>query len=198
MILQMNIFDDAIVTISEDDEYDIIRLNDRLSVRARVVGDDHVSAGETVVISTSIESLENDDVEDVAIAASIQELAVRDTEGPFDVEDEEVQLSKKSFDVFKEIFRAEVFYPTEQYNKPVVLLGHSMGSFISLVFIEKFGDDVSWEKRSEKHRYVYFTGSKKQKKEMRKALKYPILPYPKGESKRYDTSATFPKQVQMF
>ena len=49
-----------------------------------------------------------------------------------------------------------------------------------------------------KHRYVYFLGSKKQKKEMLKALNYPILPYPKGESKRYDTSATFPKQVQMF
>jgi len=53
-------------------------------------------------------------------------------------------------------------------------------------------------KSSIKHRYFYFLGSKKQKKEMLKALNYPILPYPKGESKRYDTSATFPKQVQMF
>jgi len=49
-----------------------------------------------------------------------------------------------------------------------------------------------------KHRYFYFLGSKKQVKEMKAALNYPILPYPKGESKRYDTSATFPKQVQMF
>jgi len=49
-----------------------------------------------------------------------------------------------------------------------------------------------------KHRYIYFTGSKKQKKEMLKALRYPVLPYPKGKSKRYDASAEFPKQVQMF
>lgn len=35
-----------------------------------------------------------------------------------DVEDEEVKLSKKSFDAFKKIFRAETFSTTEQYNKP--------------------------------------------------------------------------------
>lgn len=33
--------------------------------------------------------------------------------------------------------------------------------------------------RTAKHRYVFFVGDKKQKKEMLKALKYPILPYPK-------------------
>jgi len=52
--------------------------------------------------------------------------------------------------------------------------------------------------RSSKHRYIYFIGSKKQKKEMLKALNYPILPYPKGESKRYDASAEFPTQIRMF
>lgn len=53
--------------------------------------------------------------------------------------------------------------------------------------------------RPRKHRYVYFLGSKKQKKEMFKALKYPILPYPKGESKRYDTNdkPEFLKQVRL-
>ena len=55
-----------------------------------------------------------------------------------------------------------------------------------------------WDDAKPKNRYHYFIGSKKQKKEMLKALRYPILPYPKGESKRYDTSAEFPKQVQMF
>jgi len=45
------------------------------------------------------------------------------------------------------------------------------------------------KKRTSKHRYVYFcAGYRKQKKEMLAALKYPILPYPKGESKRYDAS----------
>ena len=49
-----------------------------------------------------------------------------------------------------------------------------------------------------KHRYVYFLGNKKQKQAMCNALKYPILPYPKGESKRYDASAEFHKQVRLF
>ena len=30
-----------------------------------------------------------------------------------------------------------------------------------------------------KHRYVYFLGSKKQRKELRQALRWPVLPYPK-------------------
>lgn len=34
-----------------------------------------------------------------------------------DVKDEEVEISKKSFDIFKDTFRAETFYLTEQYNK---------------------------------------------------------------------------------
>lgn len=36
--------------------------------------------------------------------------------------------------------------------------------------------------RSKKHRYVYFLGSKSQRKELRKALKWPVLPYPKRET----------------
>lgn len=39
-----------------------------------------------------------------------------------------------------------------------------------------------------KHRYFYFLGSKKQKKEMLAKLPFDILPYPKGENKRYDAS----------
>ena len=39
--------------------------------------------------------------------------------------------------------------------------------------------------RSRKHRYVTFTG--KDKKTMRSLLLYPVLPYPKGETHRYDT-----------
>ncbi|GFO73603.1 hypothetical protein BJAS_P4503 [Bathymodiolus japonicus methanotrophic gill symbiont] len=38
-----------------------------------------------------------------------------------DIDDKEVKLSKKSFDIFKEIFRAETFSPAEQYNKPEIL-----------------------------------------------------------------------------
>ena len=42
--------------------------------------------------------------------------------------------------------------------------------------------------RSRKHRYIYFLGSKKQIKEMKSKLKYPIYPYPKGDNVRYDAS----------
>ena len=31
-----------------------------------------------------------------------------------------------------------------------------------------------------KHRYVYFLGNKRQRKQLRQALKWPVLPYPKG------------------
>lgn len=44
------------------------------------------------------------------------------------------------------------------------------------------------EKTQGKARYYFFIGSKKEKKEMLRALRYPILPYPKGENKRYDAS----------
>lgn len=42
--------------------------------------------------------------------------------------------------------------------------------------------------RSAKHRYVYFIGTKPQKKAIRGSLKYPICPYPKGDNQRYDAS----------
>ena len=41
---------------------------------------------------------------------------------------------------------------------------------------------------SGKHRYYYFHGNKKDKRAMRKMLRYPILPYPKGANKRYDAT----------
>lgn len=42
--------------------------------------------------------------------------------------------------------------------------------------------------RTQKHRYIYIVAeSKKKKKEMLQLLNYPILPYPKGDSRHYDT-----------
>lgn len=41
--------------------------------------------------------------------------------------------------------------------------------------------------RPQKHRYIYFLGNKKQKKEMLSKLNYDVLPYPKGDNKRYKT-----------
>lgn len=37
-----------------------------------------------------------------------------------------------------------------------------------------------------KHRYVFLVGNKREKREMMRRFSWPILPYPKGESRRYD------------
>ena len=52
--------------------------------------------------------------------------------------------------------------------------------------------------RPRKHRYVYFIGSKKQKKNWLKNLKYKIYSYPKGENKRYDCNYKPLIQTQIF
>ena len=47
--------------------------------------------------------------------------------------------------------------------------------------------DDCYVERSPKHRYVYFcTGSKSTRKRWTEALRYPILPYPKGDNSNYE------------
>lgn len=55
---------------------------------------------------------------------------------------------------------------------------------------DTYGDDFYLEERSRKHRYIYFVGC-----DLRSVLSYPVLPYPKGESKRYDSGKEVPKQL---
>lgn len=45
----------------------------------------------------------------------------------------------------------------------------------------RYGADFYLADRSRKHRYVYFTGSKRERKEMLAALRYPVEPYPKAD-----------------
>ena len=52
--------------------------------------------------------------------------------------------------------------------------------------------------RSSKHRYVNFTGSKKQRKNFFKSLKYKIYNYPKVKNKRYDATYTPNTQGRFF
>jgi len=47
---------------------------------------------------------------------------------------------------------------------------------------DKYGDDFYLAPRSRKHRYLFIIGSKTYKKKVKKALKYLIVPYPKGEN----------------
>jgi hypothetical protein len=50
--------------------------------------------------------------------------------------------------------------------------------------------------RPQKHRYIYFIGSKKWKKMMqRDKMKYPAKPYPKGDTQRYE--ADYQPETQM-
>ena len=52
--------------------------------------------------------------------------------------------------------------------------------------------------RSAKHRYVYFHGTKNDKKCLKSSLKYPVEPYPKGEIKRYDSGNAVQTQQLLF
>ena len=60
------------------------------------------------------------------------------------------------------------------------------------------GDIMDRVDRSSKHRYVYFVGDKKQKSMLQNQLRYEIMPYPKGNTKRYDASANVSIQNLLF
>ena len=60
-----------------------------------------------------------------------------------------------------------------------------------------FGDSDIRVNRSAKHRYIFFHGTKNDKKILRSKLKYEVLPYPKGETNRYDITHKPSTQVIM-
>lgn len=45
--------------------------------------------------------------------------------------------------------------------------------------LEKFGDRVYFVERARKHRYIYFSATKKRRKELLEKLRYPVMQYPK-------------------
>lgn len=53
---------------------------------------------------------------------------------------------------------------------------------------QKYGDKLYQVQREPKHRYIYFLGSKTQKKLFKKYARFTEKPYPKGDNKRYDAS----------
>jgi hypothetical protein len=61
-----------------------------------------------------------------------------------------------------------------------------------------FGDSQNRVNRSAKHRYVFFVGNKYQKNLLLQQLNYQIEPYPKGESKKYDSGSTVKTQQLLF
>lgn len=57
--------------------------------------------------------------------------------------------------------------------------------------------EYAYRDRPQKHRYVFFTGSKKQNRKWRSELKYEIFPYPKGPNSRYDINPIY-SQSRLF
>jgi len=62
---------------------------------------------------------------------------------------------------------------------------------------DKFGDRLYMKERPRKHRYFYFLGDKREKKQMLKELPYSIEPYPKGDNKRYDAKYQTTTQIKL-
>lgn len=62
-------------------------------------------------------------------------------------------------------------------------------------FLNAGGEIIPMDK---KRRYVLFLGNAKQKSDMRKKLIWGVMPYEKGENRRYDTSHKTTTQTSMF
>ena len=58
--------------------------------------------------------------------------------------------------------------------------------------------NIGYRRRPQKHRYIYFLGTKKEKKQFLKNLNYKIKKYPKGLNKKYDTSYNPQTQQDLF
>ena len=66
-------------------------------------------------------------------------------------------------------------------------------------YMSKYGvDNVYFVDRPRKHRYVFFVGNKSDKKQMRNDLTYEVMPYPKGDTKRYDSGGIVSTQELLF
>jgi hypothetical protein len=59
-------------------------------------------------------------------------------------------------------------------------------------------NNIEIVKAKPKHRYIFFHGSKTDKKALNGKLKYGTFPYPKGESKNYDAGGTVITQDTLF
>lgn len=62
----------------------------------------------------------------------------------------------------------------------------------------KYGDRLYQVERPPKNRYVLFWGTKKQKKQLKKARRFEAQLYPKNTNTRYDASHKIQPQLRMF
>ena len=59
------------------------------------------------------------------------------------------------------------------------------------------GDTSKRQIRTEKYRYVFVTGKGAIKKSLVAQLKYPVMPYPKGDERRYDEGNPIPTDKEL-
>lgn len=79
--------------------------------------------------------------------------------------------------IVKESNVGAIINGTEYHNQTIVdMLGTR-----SVSAIKDFDTQAIIIDGTPKHRYVYFLGNKRQRRALRQALKWPILPYPKGK-----------------
>ncbi|MBD3355000.1 PKD domain-containing protein [Candidatus Woesearchaeota archaeon] len=71
----------------EDDDGEEIIIDNKLAVRAKISSKEYMPAGEIVRIRTNVENIGANDLENIKIIASVQELAIRDMSGSFDLND---------------------------------------------------------------------------------------------------------------
>lgn len=63
---------------------------------------------------------------------------------------------------------------------------------------DRFGDSFYLQDRPRKHRYIYFTGSRSDKRILNESLLYCKEPYPKGASQQYDAGNAVQTQGTLF
>lgn len=63
---------------------------------------------------------------------------------------------------------------------------------------EKYGDDLYQVKREPKFRYVYVLANKKTRRKIMQSKRFDLMPYPKGDNKKYDSSYQPTIQTQLF
>ena len=61
----------------------------------------------------------------------------------------------------------------------------------------KYKDDFYYVERPRKHRYIFFHGSKTDKKILKRKLNYAVSPYPKGDTSQYEINHTPQTQTVM-
>jgi len=83
------------------------------------------------------------------------------------------------------IYQATNFYFTGMGGSETELLVNGKAHVKRHAYLYKNQDVIKIHKKL-KYRYLYILGDKRQKKELLKALRWEILPYPKGESQRYE------------